>query len=221
MTLKQRGTSLQNPLARYALGGVLLTVVVIVLALLTACTAPAQVSDEVEGCPEDHIHVQIQANVRSASDGSKIDGRAFRLTIAAHSFDPEYGGILVEGVGITGTNPFDKGGTTDLDPADDPVLCIPYNKAVAGFVRISVQAHDKPFQPYEIVECELTEHGVMGTSVGFVPPVRLSFDQATIGIADITPATGDGWVVAQCDFQTFPPGHTGELPPLFPRPNQQ
>lgn len=197
MTLKQRAVSLTLLLSSVLLG---------------ACGAPAHVSDQIEGCPATYRHIDVNLDVIGVN-GAPIEGRPFTITVAGASYDPEYGGILVEGVGITGRNPYAMPERTD--DAYNPVICIPDERAVAIMVRMSVQ---DPPAAYEIVQCELIDQGVFGTGQGNVLPMqeRVALDQRQVELSDL--AVRGGWVVAQCDYLHVPGGFTGQVPELFPRP---
>lgn len=212
MTFKQLHDRIAyaNPLARIGIGAALAVVALIVLAVLTACTAPAHVSDQIEGCPAGYRHIDVHLQVLGI-DGAPIEGRDFVVTVAGASFDPEYGGIVVEGVGITGRNPFTA--TEETDAEYDPVICVPDERAVAVMVRMSVQ---NPPAAYEIVQCELIDQGPFGSAQGGLPAgERVALDQRRVEISDLI---GSQWVVAQCDYLHVPGGFTGQIPEPFPRP---
>ena len=223
MTLNKRGTSLRdrwayaNPLARWVVGGALLAVAALLLALLTACSAPVGLSDQVEGCPIGYLHVDIEVKVVSPTEGP-LDNIPFALVIAAQSFDPEYGGILVEGVGVTGRNPYVSDQTTDADPPIQyDVLCIPADRAVAWMVRASYQ---HPQTAYELIQIELFNRGEVGA--GNVMTVndadaRICLEQRRVELDELIDP--ERWYTVQCNQLSIPAGFTGQLPEPFPQPD--
>jgi hypothetical protein len=230
MTFNKRGISLRdrwsysNPLARFALVGAVVGVLALVLALLTACRAPVEVSDQIEGCPNGYRHVDLEGGVMQA-DGTPAEGRTFTVTLAAASFDPEYQGILVDGVGVTGHNPYVTVGVTDgTEGPDDwhPVICHPADRGVVIMIRHSFQ---HPSTAYMTIECGLNDRGIVGLDPAGQPlggplghnPTALgtvAFDQARVELADMLDP--EAWYVAQCDYVYLPDGYSG--PPLTPFP---
>lgn len=180
----------------------------ILLLTLTACS-PIRVSDEAQGCPPAHVHLDIHGTINNAL-GDEIDGRAYVLTVAAQSYDPEYSGIYVVGTGLSGHAPVVRDMSTDAESyGEEPVLCIPAERAVAIMVRMSMQ---NPQQAGESIECALIDHGVDGLA----GTGQVVSDSREVEMADFLRAD-DPWYVAQCDWLYVPAGFTGQLPELFPR----
>jgi hypothetical protein len=219
MTLKQR-LAYMNPVARYGLMALVLVPLLILVAVLTACAPPIQVSDEVSGCPDGYRHVDIELSVWNHA-GDMIEGRDVVLVVAAQSLDPEYQGIYVVGTGSTGRNPVVREITTpdDNEPDPDPVICVPVDRAVAVMARVSMQGAD---QAYEQIECELIDRGIVVAGQPLASErgstfARLAYDQRTVEISDMIDP--NHWYVAQCDWLYVPDaGAPGGVPPLFPRP---
>lgn len=195
MTFKQRALSL----ALAAVGAL----------ALTACS-PIRVSDEETGCPPAHVHLDVHGAITNAL-GDELDDRPYVLTVAAQSYDPEYQGIYIVGTGVSGKNPVVRDKVTDTDPeTEEPVLCIPAERAVAVMVRMSMQ---NPLTAGEIVECALINRGVDGIGA----TGQVASDSREVELTDLIPP-GTEWYVAQCDWLYVPPGFSGQLPDLFPRP---
>ena len=182
------------------------------------CTAPVEVTDQIEGCPTGYRHLDLEGGVMQA-DGTPAEGREFTVTVAAASYDPDYQGILVEGVGITGHNPYIGIGETDgTEGPDDwhPVICHPADKGVVIMIRHSFQ---HPSTAYMTIECSLSDRGVVGmgnrpghndTALGTV-----AFERKRVELDEmLNPET---WYVAQCDYIYLPDGYSGPQLTPFPR----
>jgi len=206
----------------------LLTAALFAAALIACASAdgPAGISTELEGCPDGYRHLELDANVING-EGEPMEGRTFTVVFTAQSFDPEFQGVIVQGVGIAGRNPYVTQGESDgWDEANEehgwsPVICHPADRAVAMMVRVSFQ---HPTTAYQRIECRLTDQGIAGIEHpgGFNPTAfgRVALDQKRVELSDLMPGEDpDRWYVAQCDYLYVPEGFAGQIPELFPRPD--